>query len=287
MKKRKFRYADGGDVPPGGRFEGDVYERARRFVEDQERRAGEGKALDESEAPAPRRAAPKPVASAPAAPVAPVRRPAVSSGRAEIPVDTSLKAPASTGDMPGETERNIRNIISAAGPGAAMRAAPAVGRGIGALASSAREGWREGEKIKEVARATERGAKSRADIQAKRAMRQQEESAQSARNAASAAREAKQRPAAERLRESGTEAATKEVQGALKKGLETRRGLGRSKALEEGKPILQARKDTKSSRAARTRRTEEDMGVEFSRGGSASSRADGCAQRGKTRGKVY
>lgn len=235
MKKRKFRYADGGDVPPGGRFEEDVYERARRFVEDQERRAGEGKALDESEAPAPRRAAPKPVTSAPAAPVAPVRRPAVSSGRAEIPVDTSLKAPASTGDMPGETERNIRNIIGAAGPGAAMRAAPAVGRGIGALASSAREGWREGEKIKEVARATERGAKSRADIQAKRATRKR----------------------------------------------------GEAEALEKSKPILQARKDTKSSRAARTRRTEEDMGVEFSRGGSASSRADGCAQRGKTRGKVY
>ena len=30
-----------------------------------------------------------------------------------------------------------------------------------------------------------------------------------------------------------------------------------------------------------------DPGVEFSKGGSASKRADGIAQRGKTRGKVY
>ena len=62
----------------------------------------------------------------------------------------------------------------------------------------------------------------------------------------------------------------------------------RAEAMENAKPILQSRPDTKSSRASRTRRTEEDMGIEFSKGGStASRRADGCAMRGKTRGKIY
>ena len=58
-------------------------------------------------------------------------------------------------------------------------------------------------------------------------------------------------------------------------------------AMEKAKPVLQARKSDKAQRAARTRRTEEDSGMEFSKGGAASRRADGCAQRGKTRGKIY
>lgn len=62
----------------------------------------------------------------------------------------------------------------------------------------------------------------------------------------------------------------------------------RAEAMEKAKPILQSRPETKSARASRTRRSEEDSGIEFSRGGStASRRADGCAQRGKTRGKMY
>lgn len=67
----------------------------------------------------------------------------------------------------------------------------------------------------------------------------------------------------------------------------TARQKGEAEALEKAKPILQSRKDTKPARAARTRRTEEDMGIEFSKGGMASRRADGCAMRGKTRGKIY
>jgi hypothetical protein len=61
-----------------------------------------------------------------------------------------------------------------------------------------------------------------------------------------------------------------------------------AEAMESAKPILQRRPDTKSSRADRTRRSGEDLGKEFSKGGSAASRrADGCAMRGKTRGKIY
>jgi hypothetical protein len=33
--------------------------------------------------------------------------------RAEIPVDPRLKAPAASGRIPGETERNVRNILTA------------------------------------------------------------------------------------------------------------------------------------------------------------------------------
>jgi hypothetical protein len=32
--------------------------------------------------------------------------------------------------------------------------------------------------------------------------------------------------------------------------------------------------------------TEDDMSINMKKGGTASSRADGCAQRGKTRGKM-
>ena len=58
-----------------------------------------------------------------------------------------------------------------------------------------------------------------------------------------------------------------------------------AEAMEKAKPILQARRSNKAERAGITRR--EDAGMEFSKGGSASRRADGCAVRGKTRGKVY
>jgi hypothetical protein len=230
--KRKTRFNDGGAT---GRFDEDMYARARRFVEEQERQAGEGMALPETETPKPAaRPAPPPVSDTYRAEGMGRGRPAPVTPPGQIPVDTSMRGPASTGEMPGETGRNIRNLMSAAAPGA-VRAAPAVGRGIGALASSAREGWKEGEKMKEVARSAERGAKSRAQIQAARSERKKSE----------------------------------------------------AEALEKAKPILQSRKDTKSARASRGRRTEEDMGTEFSKGGSASSRGDGCAQRGKTRGKMY
>lgn len=234
--KRKTRFKDGGET---GRFDEDTYARARKFIEDQERRAGEGMSLPEEEMPK----ASKPAARPAPPPVSDTYRmegvgrgrPAPAQIPGQIPVDASMRGPASTGEMPGETERNIRNLMNAAMPGA-VRAAPAVGRGLGALASSAREGWREGEKVKEVARAAERGAKSRAEIQAARSAKKKAE----------------------------------------------------AKAMKEAEPILQARKSTKPDRLKRTKFDEDMRGVEYSKGGSAASRrADGCAQRGKTRGKMY
>ena len=54
----------------------------------------------------------------------------------------------------------------------------------------------------------------------------------------------------------------------------------RKKMLEE----VQDDKDREKTDAAPTTKTE--MGQKFSKGGSVSSRADGIAQRGKTRGKI-
>ena len=54
----------------------------------------------------------------------------------------------------------------------------------------------------------------------------------------------------------------------------------RKKMLEE----VQDDKDREKTDAAPTTKTE--MGQKFSKGGSVSSRADGIAQRGKTRGRM-
>ena len=68
----------------------------------------------------------------------------------------------------------------------------------------------------------------------------------------------------------------------------TARQKSEAKAMKEAEPILQRRPDTKSDRLKRTKFDEDTRGREFSKGGStASRRADGCAVRGKTRGKIY
>lgn len=41
-----------------------------------------------------------------------------------------------------------------------------------------------------------------------------------------------------------------------------------AEAMERAKPMMQSRPDTKASRASRTRRTEEDAGIEFAKGGT-------------------
>ena len=252
MKKRKFQ--DGGVV---GRFDEDVYARARKFIEDQEKRAGEGLGMEEE--PKPKAVARKSSEPAKAADVAkPASVPSVgsvpSTGRAEIPVDTSMKGPAkqfSSAMEMGDTGRMLSTTLGATGGAgaAAIRSAPMLPKAVSTAFESAKgmaapavRAAKEGLEVAktsgpkaglETARSTLRGMKSRAEMQAKRGARQTAEE------------------------------------------------------MEKAKPVLQARRSTKPERAARTRRTEEDMGIEFSRGGSASSRADGCAKRGKTKGKLY
>lgn len=256
MKKRKFRYADGGDTeaeaPTRGRFDEDVYARARRFVEEQERRAGEGSSSEE---------APRPAARAtPAAPAvsSAYRMEGMGRGRpapAQIPVDTEARGPAkqfSSAMEMGDVGRNIattagalggmgRAVANAPRAMAAAQTAKEMGRGMAApFTRAAKEGFEVAAKSGpraglETAKSTLSGMRGRADIQAARTARQKSE----------------------------------------------------AEALEKAKPVLKARKSDKAERASRTRRSEEDMGVEFSKGGSASRRADGCAKRGKTRGRIY
>ena len=86
MKKRKYRFDEGGST---GRFDEETYARARKFMEDEERRAGEGLKLDEEE---PKAAAPKhaPVKKAPkaAAPAKEKPKAAPESAPKPAPVST-------------------------------------------------------------------------------------------------------------------------------------------------------------------------------------------------------
>jgi hypothetical protein len=51
--------------------------------------------------------------------------------------------------------------------------------------------------------------------------------------------------------------------------------------------VLQEIADRKAAaKAAKAPTTKTTMGQKFAKGGSASARADGCAQRGKTRGMI-
>jgi hypothetical protein len=55
---------------------------------------------------------------------------------------------------------------------------------------------------------------------------------------------------------------------------------GQKQSMEEAKDE-ETRKKTKTAPTTKT-----EMGKGFAKGGTASSRADGCAQRGKTRGTI-
>ncbi len=76
------------------------------------------------------------------------------------------------------------------------------------------------------------------------------------------------------------------------KRAETKRKAGVAKAMEEAKPILQARPG-KAPVKAKARYNQDEAGVEFKHGGKThayakggSVRGDGCAQRGKTKGRM-
>ena len=88
------------------------------------------------------------------------------------------------------------------------------------------------------------------------------------------------------------EAATSAARGAASRKAVQEARTGRSQAAAEAKaekPILRTEKAKESPRS----RTRDEEGVDFKRGGKVKTyakggvtRADGCAQRGKTRGRV-
>lgn len=237
--KRKTRFNDGGlNRPEGGRFDDDIYARARRFIEENERRAGEGMANEE--APVRRRA---PI-SAP-----PVRmdenygnegRSRSAPVSAQIPTGDYV-APPSTGVEPSsDLERNLGAI------GAGLGGLGALGGIYRAtkMAQKAREAARAGEKAREGL-----SAATRAGIAADRA--------QPARS---------------------TAGKTADIQEALKSV---------PRRAEASKKNKKAAEDMASARRRARTKDDSEAGIEFSKGGSVSRRADGVAQRGKTRGKMY
>lgn len=202
-----------------------------------------------------------------------VATPPTPAGRAEIPGAGPYKAPASTGEMPGELERNVRNTLNALGPGAGRLAMGATFKRAGDLnradrtAAMAQEISKAAENVAGSAgKVTPQVAKSTARFTPKQEM----------------------------------EAAESTVRGATsRKAVQAKRAEGQRKsaeAMEEAKPILKARPG-KAKPTSKTKYDEDN--VEYRKGGkikafakggsvsSASTRADGCAMRGKTRGRIY
>ena len=186
--------------------------------------------------------------------------PGKGKGRAEIPVDSSMSGPekrSSSAMNMSDTERNLMNLLMASTRGMSRVGGKAI-QNNRALVSAEQMAKPMLSSAKEAVK----GAASRVTGEARKA------------ETAAEAAKAFSKPQA---REVGSKVPARPSQASKE----------RAEALEKAKPILQSRPDTKASRASRTRRTEEDAGIEFSKGGSASRRADGCATRGKTRGKIY
>ena len=84
---------------------------------------------------------------------------------------------------------------------------------------------------------------------------------------------------------SDTKQAVIDAEARAKKAREEARSDGTdAPPTNDMKQIMADEKARKAAEKAPTTRTE--MGKRFKSGGSVSSRADGCAQRGKTKGKM-
>lgn len=218
-------------------------------------------------------------------------------GRAEIPGAGPYKAPASEGRMMGETERNVRNILSAATPGLVRGAAAASAPLATAAVRGAQAGRGDAAIAREISRAAETAPTKAASTPAARTAqssarftpKQEMEAAESTvrgvagRKAVQAAREPEAQVA--RATERGA-ADRKRIQAAR-----AARERKSAEALEEAKPVLQASKKKPSPRS-RTR--DEDADYELrAKGGSikgyakgGSVRGGGCEQRGLRKCKV-
>lgn len=272
MKKRRF--ADGGtsaldDLASGqskGRFDEDVYARAKRFLENKE----------ESKPAKP--ASVKPVAAKNPKPPAPERARSESAdepARGPTPEQLAEFERLKAVDKPLEGVYPESWLI---GGGVLRSIANAIGK---PLARAAAEGWRAGRPGVTTAKELAKGPADEALEKAASAIASRPTAAQAARDAS--------RFTAQQERE----AAESAMRGATNRRLLRERmneaGRGRAAAMEENKPILQARQQRSSPRSL-VREEEPDFAM--ARGGKAkgyakggSIRGGGCEKRGKTRGK--
>ena len=248
-------------TPPGGRFSSDVYDRAAKAVSEREARAAANAAVSNVGAGGGRGGRGGPTAQEMASSTAPMRgTPAAPQGRAEIPTGGGYPAPASTGEMPGEFERNVRNTLSAMTPGAVgLGAKVATG-----LATPAVKGWQAGQAERAGAMAAKEFSKPQARQAAQSAQRFSP--AQEVEAAESAARGAASRKGVQAKRAERSQAAKDREQAKFDAMMEGRRQARVKDIMERG------------------------VSPEgYARGGSvsaASRRGDGIAQRGKTRGTM-
>lgn len=284
---RKYRkFADGGETTEmspkpysaleelasgreKGSFDEDTYARARRFLE----RGG-------SEAP---KAAAKPRPKA--APAAPA-----PSGRAEIPGAGPYKAPASTGEMMGETERNVLNTLGAVSgltgtiplvrtARAAMKPKPSTALAtsetpVTFLGASGRRSMGSPDRIGATPKSLP--SPKAAEDTGTKAVELSKESVN--RSAAKRAMEGQPRSKEE-----------KELLESTLRGRASRKDI-QSRRPGPKKPEVSA--SDKADKAPRGRSSyKDDADVEFRRGGSTKAyasggkvRGGGCEARGKTRG---
>ena len=273
---RKYRkFAEGGtsaldELASGrekGSFDEDVYARAKKFLE----RGGSEAPSRPAKARVPVSA--EPVMGRPRGESVSSPEPTLAAPRAsaDIPGAGPYRAPVSTGEMMGETERNIRNILSATTPGLARGAA----RGAEFVATPIVKGVQAGRGDAAIAREIERAAGSAP---------------------ASAVRTTMPRTAESGRKFTGkqeVEAAESTMRGATsrRKMREQRaeRARGQAEVMERNKPVLQATPKKPSPRS-RTRDEEVDYELRakggrigYAKGGSV--RGGGCEQRGKTKGR--
>lgn len=282
---RKYRkFADGGEttemVPKQysaleelasgrekGSFDEDTYARARRFLE----RGGD-------EAP---KAAAKP---------RPKAAPAASSGRAEIPGAGPYKAPASTGEMMGETERNILNTLGAVSgltgtiplvrtARAAMKPKPST-----ALATSETPVTFLGASGRRSMGSPDRIGATPKSLPAPKAAEE------TGTKAVELSKESVNRAAAKRAMEGQSRSKEeKELLESTLRGRASRKDI-QSRRPGPKKPEVSA--SDKADKAPRGRSSyRDDADVEFRRGGATKAyasggkvRGGGCEVRGKTRG---
>lgn len=250
-----------------GSFDEDTYARAKRFVE----RGG-----DE----APKVAAkPKPKA-APAAP----------SGRAEIPGAGPYKAPASTGEMMGETERNVLNTLGAVSgltgtiplvrtARAAMKPKPST-----ALATSETPVTFLGASGRRSMGSPERIGTTPKSLPAPKAAEE------TGTKAVELSKESVNRAAAKRAMEG--QQRSKEEKELLESTLRGRAGRKDIQSRRPGPKKPEVSASDKADKTPRGRSSyRDDADVEFRRGGATKAyasggkvRGGGCEVRGKTRG---
>ena len=273
MKKRRF--AEGGDTPAldelaagkeTGRFGEDVYARAKRFLENKE-----------EQKPSVKPSSAKAQTAKPAV-AKPVEAPAESKGsepRKPTPEQEAEYERIKASDKPLEGVYPETWLV---GGGAMRAAANAIGK---PLARAAVEGWKAGRPGATVAKELAKGPADEAVEKAASSIASRPAASQTARDAS--------RFTAQQERE----AAESAMRGATNRRLIRERmneaARGRATAMEESKPILQARQQRGSPRSAVR---EEEPEFAMARGGKAkgyakggSIRGGGCEQRGKTRGK--